>query len=118
MATGMPARSAPAINEPQKNTSPRISSVTTPMLMTFSLDDETNVSEYTKSCMLNVKAKIATVSMPAALSGRITRTTAPNLEQPSIIAASSISNGIVLKKPAINQVQNGIVKVGYARISD
>ena len=37
---------------------------------------------------------------------------APSREQPSTIAASSISNGIVLKKPAINQVQNGIVNVG------
>ena len=90
----------------------RAKGYTTPTGTVLTSDEDTNVSAYTKSCMLNVKAKIATVSMPARLSGRITRGMAPSREQPSTIAASSISTGIVRKKPAMSHVQNGIVNVG------
>ena len=34
------------------------------------------------------------------------------------MAASSISNGTVLKKPMSSHVQNGIVRVGYTTTSD
>ena len=44
--------------------------------------------------------------------GITTRTNAPNRDRPSIIAASSRSRGIALKKPISNQVQNGTVKLG------
>src|SRR5207244_2592993 len=49
---------------------------------------------------------------PAMLIGRMTRTKAPKRERPSIIAASSTSLGMTLKKPIISQVQKGIVKLG------
>src|SRR5690242_15782519 len=68
--------------------------------------------------MLNVKAKMATVSMPAMLSGSTTRGMAPTREQPSTMAASSISIGMGRKNPAMSHVQNGMVNVGYATISD
>ncbi len=109
--------SAPAISEPQKNTSPRTRSVTTPSVTIFWSESDTNVSAYTYSCMTSVKAKIATVSMPGMLTGSTIRNIAPSRLQPSTRAASVISRGTFLKKPMSSQVQNGIVKVGYTTTS-
>lgn len=50
--------------------------------------------------------------MPAVGTGTTTRTNARRRDSPSIIAASSMSRGIDLKKPIISQVQNGTVKFG------
>ena len=57
------------------------------------------------------------VMMPGQLTGSTTRSSAPNCPQPSTMAASSISNGTVLKKPISSQVQKGMVKVGYTTTS-
>ena len=62
--------------------------------------------------------KITAVTSPGQLTGRTTRSSAPSWPQPSTCAASSISNGTVLKNPISSQVQNGIVKVGYTTTSD
>jgi hypothetical protein len=55
---------------------------------------------------------MTTVRTPATEIGITTRRKAPNRLHPSIIAASSKSPGIALKKPMRSQVQNGIVNVG------
>src|SRR5438093_13489097 len=68
--------------------------------------------------MDSVNEKITDVITPGQLTGSTTRRSAPNWPHPSIIAASSISNGTVLKNPMRSQVQNGIVKVGYTTTSD
>ena len=52
------------------------------------------------------------VSRPATDIGRMTFTKAPKRDSPSIIAASSTSLGMTLKKPWRSQVQNGTVKLG------
>ena len=55
---------------------------------------------------------MTTVRMPASEIGITTLTKAPKRDRPSIIAASSRSRGIALKKPISSQVQNGTVKLG------
>src|SRR5437773_12505462 len=68
--------------------------------------------------MDSVNEKITDVITPGQLTGSTTRRSAPNWPHPSIIAASSISNGTVVKNPMRGQVQNGIVKVGDTTTSD
>src|SRR3979490_2511004 len=70
------------------------------------------------SCMERVNAKITRLRIPGMLTGSTTRIAAPSRLQPSTRAASSISRGTCLKNPAINHVQNGIVKVGYTTTSE
>src|SRR5262249_61636233 len=70
------------------------------------------VRQYTNSCITRVKLKITVVSSPATDMGRITRTNAWKRDSPSIIAASSTSLGMTLKKPWRSQVQKGTVKLG------
>ena len=55
---------------------------------------------------------MTTVRMPAVDTGTTTRRKAPKRLSPSIIAASSRSRGIALKKPISSQVQKGTVKLG------
>src|SRR5881275_895439 len=62
--------------------------------------------------------KMTTVRIPGTEIGSTMRRSAAKREQPSIIAASSSSRGIVLKNPIISHVANGIVKDGYTRTSD
>src|SRR5213083_2587702 len=112
IATGTPTSSAPAMSDPQKYTSPRINSVATPSGTGFWSEIEMNASEYRKSCMDSVNEKMIDVMSPGQLTGSTTRSSAPSWLQPSIIAASSISNGTVLKNPIRSHVQNGIVNVG------
>src|SRR6185436_1947066 len=97
--------------------SPRISSVATPSGTGFSSDTDTKASEYRKSCIDSVNEKMIAVMMPGQLTGSTTRSSAPSCPQPSTMAASSISNGTVLKKPIKSHVQNGIVNVGYTTTS-
>ena len=56
--------------------------------------------------------KMTTVRIPGSEIGSTMRRSAAKREQPSIIAASSTSRGIVLKNPIISQVANGIVNDG------
>src|SRR5215510_1513444 len=98
--------------------SPRTRSVATPSVTGFSSDEEMKVRAYTNSCMVSVKAKMTTVSIPGIESGSTVFTKAPTAVHPSTIAASSISRGTDLKKPMNSQVQNGMVNVGYTRTSD
>src|SRR5436190_20076020 len=118
IATGTPTSSAPAMSTPQKYTAPPISSVATPSGTGFCSEMDTKASEYRTSCMDSVNEKITAVITPGQLTGSTTRSSAPNWLHPSIIAASSISNGTVLKNPMRSHVQNGIVKVGYTTTSD
>src|SRR5512132_1351817 len=90
-----------------------MSSVATPSGTGFCSEIDTNASEYRKSCIDSVNEKMIEVMIPGQLTGSTTRSSAPSWPQPSSMAASSISNGTVLKKPMSNQVQNGIVNVGY-----
>ena len=59
------------------------------------------------------KAKIPAAAAPGKTNGKSTRTNAPQVEQPSMRAASSSSFGIVLKKLSISQAVKGIVKAIY-----
>src|SRR5580700_8160966 len=76
------------------------------------------VRAYTNSCVTSVKVKITTVRMPESEIGTTSRTNAPKRVRPSTIAASSSSRGIDLKNPISNQVEKGIVKLGYTNTSD
>src|ERR687888_1459338 len=104
--------SVAAIRPCQKKTSPRMSTVETPVEIVFELEVVMNASAYTKSFRTSEKEKITTVRIPGSEIGKITRTSVFNREAPSTRAASSSSWGIVLKKPIINQVENGTVKDG------
>ncbi|MCY1554795.1 hypothetical protein D9M68_913970 [compost metagenome] len=68
--------------------------------------------------MTSVNVKMTTVMIPADESGTTTLTKAPKRLKPSIMAASSMSCGMALKKPIISQVQKGTVKLGYTSTSD
>src|SRR3954447_21542025 len=56
--------------------------------------------------------------MPDIDIGTTTRTNAPRRLQPSIIAASSTSLGIALKKPSMSHEEKGTVKEGYTSTND
>ncbi len=62
--------------------------------------------------MTSVKLKITTVRTPATDRGMTIFTNAPKRLNPSIMAASSRSRGMALKKPIRSHVQNGTVKLG------
>src|SRR5215475_4709267 len=98
--------------------SPRTRSVATPSVTGFSSEEEMKVRAYTNSCIVRVKAKMTTVRIAGTESGSTVFTKAPTTVQPSTMAASSISRGTDLKNPMNNQVQKGIVKVGYTSTSD
>src|SRR6202046_5334584 len=70
------------------------------------------------SCVRKVNVKITTVRIPESEIGTTSRTNAPERVSPSTIAASSSSRGIDLKNPISNQVEKGIVKLGYTTTSD
>src|ERR1700735_1677667 len=76
------------------------------------------VSAETNSCVTSVKINITTVRNPESKIGTTSRTNAPKRVSPSTIAASSSSRGIDLKNPISNQVEKGIVKLGYTTTSD
>ena len=66
----------------------------------------------------SVNAKIPAVRIPGRTTGMTTCRSICSRVAPSRRALSSISLGTLRKKPIRSQVQNGTVKVGYARISD
>src|SRR5581483_10996935 len=75
------------------------------------------VIAYTNSFTTSENVKITTVRIPGTETGNTMRTSAPNLEHPSISAASSSSCGIDLKNPIRSQIANGIVNDGYTTIN-
>src|SRR5512134_1805730 len=66
----------------------------------------------------SVNAKMPAERMPGIAMGKMIRTIAWTRDAPSMRAHSSSSLGIVLKYPIMSQVQKGMRKVGYVRISD
>src|SRR6266508_729283 len=70
------------------------------------------------SLAVSVKAKTTTATSPGKTSGTTVRTNAPSRLEPSTIACSSMSFGIVRKKPINSQTDTGIVIVGYTSTSD
>ena len=64
-----------------------------------------------RSCHANRKANKKVATMPGITSGRPAWRNAVHREQPSIIAASSISFGIESKKPLVIHIQNGSAMV-------
>src|SRR5690554_1750303 len=74
------------------------------------------MNAYKNSFHANRSVKIATDVMPGPEIGRITRRNAESVEQPSIIAASSSSLGIVSKYPFSIQVAVGSPKAKYVMI--
>ena len=65
-----------------------------------------------------VNEKMADATMPGADSGSRIRNSAPILVQPSTIACSSSSGGILRKYPISIQVQKGTMNERYVRMSD
>ena len=60
------------------------------------------------SFQVAMKANSATTAMPGAMIGTTTRTSEPSREQPSIIAASSISTGKSRRKPTSSHTAKGM----------
>src|SRR5215467_11863223 len=112
MAMGTLAMKQAAISDPQKYTSPRTRKVGTPTLTVYWETVVMKVSAYTNSWVTRVKLKMMTVRMPATEIGITTLAKAPSRLSPSIMAASSMSGGMALKKPMRSQVQKGTVKDG------
>src|SRR4051812_12235348 len=63
--------------------------------------------ENTNSFQEKIRANTAVAAMPGISSGIVTRQNASKREQPSIIAASSYSDGTSSTKPFIIQIVNG-----------
>src|ERR671930_2729106 len=114
----MLGRIVAAIRPCQKKTSPRMSTVETPVEIVFALDVVMNASAYTKSFRTSENEKITTVRIPGTEIGKITCSSVRRREAPSTSAASSSSAGIVLKNPISSQVENGTVNEGKTSTSD
>src|ERR671924_579678 len=110
--------SVAAISPCQKKTSPRISSVKTPVEIVFECEVVMNASAYTKSFRTSEKEKMTAVRIPGTEIGKTTRSSVWSRDAPSTSAASSSSAGIVLKKPIRSHVANGTVNEGKTSISD
>tara|TARA_B100000902_G_C26854738_1_gene690025 strand:- start:57 stop:278 length:222 start_codon:yes stop_codon:yes gene_type:complete len=63
-----------------------------------------------------IKQKIDTLAIPGKARGKIILKSTVSLEAPSIIAASSMSMGIVLKKAFSIQTAKGVEKVTLINI--
>src|SRR5919198_3495303 len=114
----MVGRSVAAIKPCQKKTSPRMSTVETPVETVFALEVVMNASAYTKSFRTSENEKITTVRIPGTEIGKMTYISVRRRDAPSTSAASSSSAGIVLKNPIRSQVENGTVNDGKTMISD
>src|SRR5262249_25651203 len=77
-----------------------------------------NVSAKKTSFHDSKKMYMAVAASPGSASGSVTRQSAPSLDDPSIIAASSSSAGTALKKPISSQVETGSPNTRYVTISD
>src|SRR5437588_8102763 len=91
-------------------------SVATPSGTGFWSETDTKTSEYRKSCMVRVNAKITAVRIPGQLTGMTVRSRALSRPHPSTWAASSISGGTVLKNPLSSHVQYGTVNEEAAQV--
>src|ERR671930_860547 len=114
----MLGRIVAAIRPCQKKTSPRMSTVETPVEIVFALEVVMNASAYTKSFRTSENEKITTVRIPGSEMGKITCRSVFRREAPSTSAASSSSAGIVLKNPIRSHVEKGTVNEGKTTISD
>src|SRR5919201_4896587 len=114
----MVGRSVAAIKPCQKKTSPRMSTVETPVETVFALEVVMNASAYTKSFRTSENEKITTVRIPGTEIGKITCSSVFRRDAPSTSAASSSSPGIVLKNPISSHVEKGTVNDGKTIISE
>lgn len=74
----------------------------------------TRANTYSVHPSMNVKVAVA--DKPGAATGKITLNRAPILEQPSIMADSSNSCGILLKYPVSIHVEKGKANAVYVKI--
>src|SRR5512133_3870197 len=70
------------------------------------------------SLAVSVNVKTMTATIPGKTSGTTARTNAPSRLYPSTMACSSMSFGMLLRKPTKSQTDTGIVIVGYTGTSD
>src|SRR6266478_2789841 len=105
---GTVASTAPAMSWPQMYWSPTtiIESLIGTVIVVWS---EVKTSARRNSFQAKVNEKMADATIPGADSGRRIRNRASILVQPSTIACSSSSAGILLKYPISIQVQKGTV---------
>src|SRR5687768_13888925 len=94
-----------------------MSSVVTPTVIVLLSPEDTKTSAYRNSFHEKVKENSTAQMMPGNAMGSTTRMSACNRLQPSIIAHSSISRGMVRKYPMSSHVLKGTRKVGYVRMS-
>ena len=64
-----------------------------------------------------INTKISVVTIPGAAIGRSTRTSEPVVEQPSILAACSISGEMETNVPRSSQIANAWLKAALIKIS-
>jgi len=80
--------------------------------------DEVSVRAITNSFHAAIKVKIIAVRRQGRASGRVILRSTLNREQPSSIAASSISSGMPEKNPVRIQTQKARLKAAFTRISE
>ncbi len=97
MAKGKEAKIAAAISRSQKNTSPKAYAVGIATTSGFIDSSWIKVKGYKNCIQDRVKANMLADMIPGEARGRTTCTNALIREQPSIMAHSSISLGMVLK---------------------
>src|SRR5262245_61688401 len=114
---GTDASTAPAMSCPQIYWSPTtiIESLIGTVMVLWS---EVNTRASRNSFQDSVNEKIAEATIPGADSGNRIRNSAPILVQPSTIACSSSSGGMLLKYPISIQVQKGTMNERYVKMSD
>src|SRR5699024_10369216 len=76
-----------------------------------------SVTDRNSSFQLLTKLKMYVATMPGVITGTMTRHSALNREQPSIMAASSRLSGTLSKKPRSMMTANGMVMAMYTRTS-
>ena len=85
---------------------PDVNDVTSTIIVFVSIPVSTIANR--NSFQVAMNAKSATTAMPGAMIGTTTWTSARRREQPSIIAASSISTGKSRRKPTRSHTANGM----------
>ena len=96
-ATGKDPKTAEAMSAPQNRVSALIRSLTVPTGMVFIGPEDMKIRAYRNSFQHRVKQKIPAERRPGTERGRTMRTRIWMREQPSAMALSSISFGIVRK---------------------
>ena len=85
---------------------PLVYEVTSTIMVLVSIPVSTTAKRNSFQVAMNENS--ATTAMPGAMIGTTTRTRAPSREQPSIMAASSISTGKSRRKPTSSHTANGM----------